>query len=138
MDYAGDVDVKETWRRLSEDPNAVLIDVRTTAEWNYVGLPDLSELGKQPLCIEWQFFPSSERNSDFLAQVQGSGIAKDAAIYLICRSGVRSKHAAILLTADDFERCYNVAGGFEGDKNTNGHRGTVGGWKCAGLPWAQG
>ncbi len=138
MDYAGDVDVSEVWQRLSENPNAVLIDVRTQAEWNYVGLPDLSSLGKQPLCIEWQFFPTSERNMDFQAQVEGSGIAKDAALYLICRSGVRSKNAAILLTAADFETCYNVAGGFEGDKGDSGHRGTVGGWKFAGLPWVQG
>ncbi|MBT3372107.1 MAG: rhodanese-like domain-containing protein [Rhodospirillaceae bacterium] len=138
MDYAGNIEVSEVWRRLSEDPNAVLIDVRTEAEWNYVGLPDLSSLGKQVLRIEWQFFPSAERNMDFQAQVEGSGIAKDAPIYLLCRSGVRSKNAAILLTAADFETCYNVAGGFEGDKGESGHRGTLGGWKFAGLPWVQG
>ena len=63
MDYAGNIEVSEVWRRLSEDPNAVLIDVRTEAEWNYVGLPDLSSLGKQVLRIEWQFFPSAERNT---------------------------------------------------------------------------
>jgi len=58
MDYAGDVDVTETWRRLSEDPGAVLIDVRTTAEWNFVGLPDLSQLEKKVLRSEWKTFPS--------------------------------------------------------------------------------
>ena len=138
MDYAGDIEVTEVWRRLSVDTNAVLIDVRTQAEWNYVGLPDLSSLSKEVLRIEWQFFPGSGRNTDFQAQVEGSEITKDAAIYLLCRSGVRSKNAAILLTSADFKTCYNVADGFEGDKSQSGHRGTVGGWKFSGLPWVQG
>ncbi len=85
MDYAGDVDVTETWRRLSEDPNAVLIDVRTTAEWNFVGLPDLSPLEKQVLKSEWKSFPSMDLNTNFLAEVDQAGVAKDAAVFLICR-----------------------------------------------------
>ena len=138
MEYAGDVDVTETWRRLSEDTDAVLIDVRTTAEWNFVGLPDLSGLDRRVLRNEWKVLPSMELNPDFQAAVEQSGVAKEAAIFLICRSGQRSRDAAILLTASGYQNCYNVAGGFERDKDTVGHRGTVGGWKFAGLPWVQG
>lgn len=138
MDYAGDVDVTETWRRLSEDPNAVLIDVRTTAEWNFVGLPDLSPLEKQVLKSEWKSFPSMDLNTNFLAEVDQAGVAKDAAVFLICRSGQRSRDAAIRLTTAGYKNCYNVAGGFEGDKDAAGHRGTVGGWQFADLPWTQG
>ncbi|MDA1100900.1 MAG: rhodanese-like domain-containing protein [Proteobacteria bacterium] len=138
MDYAGDVDVTETWRRLSEDPQAVLIDVRTTAEWNFVGLPDLSSLGKQVQRNEWKAFPSMDRNPGFQRDMEQTGVAKDAAVFLICRSGQRSRDAAIQLTAAGYKNCYNVAGGFEGDKDAAGHRGTVGGWKFAGLPWSQG
>jgi len=138
MDYAGDVDVTEAWRRLSEDPEAVLIDVRTTAEWNFVGLPDLSPLEKQVLQSEWKSFPSMALNPDFLAEVEQADIDKNAAVLLLCRSGQRSRDAAIRLTAAGHKNCYNVAGGFEGDKNAAGHRGTVGGWQFAGLPWIQG
>jgi rhodanese-related sulfurtransferase len=138
MDYAGDVDVTEAWRRLSEDPEAVLIDVRTTAEWNFVGLPDLSPLEKQVLQSEWKSFPSMALNPDFLAKVEQADIDKNAAVLLLCRSGQRSRDAAIRLTAAGYKNCYNVAGGFEGDKNAAGHRGTVGGWQFAGLPWIQG
>jgi rhodanese-related sulfurtransferase len=138
LDYAGDVDVTEAWRRLSEDPEAVLIDVRTTAEWNFVGLPDLSPLEKQVLQSEWKSFPSMALNPDFLAEVEQADIDKNAAVLLLCRSGQRSRDAAIRLTAAGYKNCYNVAGGFEGDKNAAGHRGTVGGWQFAGLPWIQG
>ena len=71
-------------------------------------------------------------------EIEQAGIAKDAPIFLLCRSGVRSKHAAILLTGLGYQHCYNVSGGFEGDKDDSGHRGKTGGWKFAGLPWKQG
>ncbi|MBT4488466.1 MAG: rhodanese-like domain-containing protein, partial [Rhodospirillaceae bacterium] len=116
MDYAGDIDVTETWDRLGREPDAVLIDVRTVPEWNFVGLPDLSGIGKETICSEWQSFPSMDRNADFEAAVNQAGVAKDAAIFLLCRSGVRSRNAAILLTELGYQNCYNVAGGFEGDK----------------------
>lgn len=138
MNYAGDVDVSETWRRLSTEADAVLIDVRTMAEWNYVGLPDLSSLQKQVLASEWKIFPSMHLNPNFQRQVEAAGIAKDAAIFLICRSGQRSRDAAIALTAAGYQNCHNVTAGFEGDKDMTGHRGTVSGWKFAGLPWSQG
>ncbi len=137
-EYAGDVDATEAWNSLWNDAEAVLIDVRTAAEWNFVGLPELSTVNKEVLCAEWQTYPSMDRNANFEAEVNQAGIAKDAPIFLLCRSGVRSRHAAILLTGLGYQRCYNVTGGFEGDKDDGGHRGQAGGWKFSGLPWRQG
>ncbi len=135
--YAGDISAKQAWEKLSEDPDAVLIDVRTEAEYTWVGNPNLSDLGKDPLRIPWQMFPGMDINLEFVNQVSSSGVDKDAPLLFICRSGVRSAHAAEAMTAAGFRECYNVAGGFEGDRDTDGHRGNVGGWKADGLPWQQ-
>lgn len=136
--YAGDVDPTEAWEILTSDPKAVLIDVRTDAEWRYVGLPELGGIGKRAYCISWQLYPDMRRNADFLAQVTDSGITPDQTLLLICRSGQRSRDAAMALTAAGFRCCYNVAEGFEGARDAQLHRGTAGGWKARGLPWAQG
>lgn len=136
--YAGDLVPAEAWELLRRDPNACLIDVRTEAEWRYVGLPSIDGLGRQTICVSWQTFPKNERNPRFVDQLREQGIRLDQTLLLMCRSGQRSRHAAIALTAEGFERCFNVAQGFEGDKDGGGHRGTVGGWKVAGLPWTQG
>ena len=132
--YKGDIYPKETFERLTQSDNAVLIDVRTDAEWAFVGFPAVEGL----LRISWQAFPTMQHNTEFVAQVEAAGVPKDAEIFLLCRSGQRSASAAAALTQAGFENCYNVAEGFEGDKNADGHRGTVGGWKHAGLPWIQG
>ena len=136
--YAGDINPKQAWDLLTQDSEACLVDVRTDAEWRYVGLPSLDELGKPIFCVGWQLFPDNRLNDDFVDQVKEQGIREDQTVLLICRSGQRSRNAAIALTAAGFARCYNVAEGFEGDKDASGHRGTVGGWKVAGLPWSQG
>lgn len=136
-DYRGDIDVIEAWHRLGEDPAAVLIDVRTRAEWQYVGLPDLSPLGKEVVTIEWKRYPDNAPNGGFVAEISGRALAADTPILLICRSGQRSRDAAIALTAAGFENCTNVDGGFEGPLDADGHRGSAGGWKAAGLPWRQ-
>lgn len=136
--YAGDLDPTSAWRELSHDPSACLIDVRTNAEWGYVGLPDLRTIDKQILCISWKLFPDNAPNTAFVDQVRAAGVAPNQRLFLICRSGQRSKEAAIALTAAGFETCYNVAEGFEGDRDAAGHRATVNGWKVAGLPWRQG
>jgi len=135
--YAGDLDVRRAWELLKTEPNAVLVDVRTNPECRYVGHPDLSSLGKRPLFIEWQAYPDLARNERFAEELGAQGIAKDAPLLFLCRSGARSKSAAILLTGLGYERCYNVADGFEGPKDAAGHRGQAGGWKAAGLPWQQ-
>ena len=135
--FAGDIPVEEAWAVLKDEPDATLIDVRTDAEWSYVGVPDLTGLGKQPLLISWQRFPDMAINTEFIETLRRAGLSLDAANLFICRSGVRSRAAALAMAAEGFSRCYNVAEGFEGDKDACQHRGTTGGWKAAGLPWIQ-
>jgi rhodanese-related sulfurtransferase len=136
--YAGDLNPQDAWDLLQQEPNVCLIDVRTAPEWQYVGLPMLDDLQKQTLCVSWLDYPANEVNPDFVEQVKQGGVRPDQTVLLICRSGARSRSAAIALTEAGFGRCINVAEGFEGDKDADGHRGTVGGWKQAGLPWSQG
>jgi rhodanese-related sulfurtransferase len=134
--YAGDLSATEAWELLKSDPKARMIDVRTTAEWNFVGLPDLSPLGQEAALIEWQMFPTMQPNPQFVAAAS-AGADKDAPVLFLCRSGARSRSAAIALTAAGFGRAYNIAGGFEGDLDDERHRGHRNGWKAAGLPWKQ-
>jgi rhodanese-related sulfurtransferase len=137
-----DVSVNDTWGRLETDAKAVLVDVRTRAEWAFVGLPDLSSLSKRPILAEWQTFPDNREDPDFAGRLAAllseAGVEKDATVLFICRSGSRSKRAAEAMTAAGYAHCLNVADGFEGPLDGDRHRGRTGGWKAAGLPWAQG
>jgi len=140
-DYAGDLPPSEAWKLLQKDPSAQLIDVRTGAEWSYVGLPDLSNLARETHRIEWQQFPGMGANPDFVAQakqaLQHVRTNLDTPLLFLCRSGARSRAAAIAMTRAGYLRAFNVAGGFEGDLDGDGHRGTQNGWKASGLPWRQ-
>ena len=137
MSYAGDISVEDAWRILGEDATAQLVDVRTQAEWNFVGLPDLSKVKKTVHRVEWQGFPDGEFNAQFSDQVAATGVKPADHILFLCRSGSRSRAAAICQTGAGYSKCYNIAGGFEGDLDGDGHRGRVRGWKSAGLPWNQ-
>lgn len=137
MRYAGDVDPSDAYAALKADADAVLVDVRTSAEWSYVGLPDLSQIGKRVIPLEWQRFPDGALNASFVEQLRDSGVGEGAPIYFLCRSGVRSAAAAEVATAAGLGPAYNVSDGFEGPLDRDGHR-TVSGWKVAGLPWRQG
>ena len=137
MNYAGNVDPSEAYAVLQDDPDAVLVDVRTSAEWSYVGLPDLSTIGKHVIPLEWQRFPDGALNTGFVEQLREAGIGKGSPIYFLCRSGVRSAAAAEVATTAGLGPAYNVSDGFEGPLDDDGHR-TVAGWKVAGLPWRQG
>ena len=137
MSYAGDVTPAEAWEALSGDPAAVLVDVRTAAEWSYVGLPDLSSLGKEVVRIEWQTYPSGAVNAAFVDELATAGVDRQAPVYFICRSGVRSVAAAEAATAAGWPQSHNVLEGFEGPHDAQHHR-AVSGWKVAGLPWVQG
>jgi len=137
-DYAGDVSSKEAWEVLSRDPEAVLVDVRTDAEWAWVGLPDLSKLEKTPLLVPWQNFPNMQINPNFTEEVVAKGVRPEQTVFFICRSGQRSRHAAMALCAAGYGQCFNVSDGFEGGHDPERHRGSTEGWKVAGLPWTQG
>ena len=135
--YAGDVSPATAWKILGERSDAVLIDVRTRAEWNYVGLPDLASIGKKPALLEWQVFPSMQPNQDFVSALSGAVADKDAPMLFLCRSGARSAAAAKAMTAAGYSSCFNVADGFEGPLDAQAKRGAAAGWKAAGLPWRQ-
>lgn len=134
---------QETWDALKSDPTTILVDVRTIAEWDYVGLPDVEALGKEVLKVEWMEFPEMTRNEQFADELLAQlGDEDPSTIYFICRSGVRSLNAAKCLLraiegSDRFIHCVNVTGGFEGDHDDHKHRGEINGWKVCGLPWTQ-
>jgi len=127
----------KVWEALKSDPKAQLVDVRTEAEWAYVGLPDLAPAGKQAVLIQWQVYPSMQVNGNFADQLTQAGFTPDQHIYFICRSGQRSLAAAQAAQAAGFPHAYNVAEGFEGPPDGAGRRGTVAGWKARDLPWRQ-
>jgi rhodanese-related sulfurtransferase len=135
--YAGDLTPDEAWRLLSGDRDAALIDVRTAPEWAFVGVPDLAGLGRQAAFVSWQVFPDMNVNPDFAAEIVDAVPGKGAPVLFLCRSGGRSKAAAIAMTERGYTRCYNVLEGFEGVLDGAAHRGTTGGWKVRGLPWKQ-
>lgn len=136
MPYAGDLSPTDAYRRVA-DGDAVLVDVRTAAEWQYVGTPDLTAVGRDLVRIEWLRFPGGTPNDGFLGELEAAGVGKDTHVLFLCRSGVRSVAAAEAATAAGWSNCYNVLEGFEGNPDAAGHRGTSAGWKASGLPWRQ-
>ena len=130
LPYAGALLPQEAFE-LMRNGGALLVDVRTKPEWDYVGRATGSQL------IEWQSYPSSLLNPSFLTQLQAE-VGKDKVVMFMCRSGARSSSAAKAAAAAGYTKAYNVLQGFEGDKDASGHRSTVGGWRHAGLPWTQG
>lgn len=136
--YAGDVSPKEAWDMLTKEDSAVLVDCRTDAEWNFVGIPDLGSLDKDVALIPWQEYPAMGLNPGFVDQVTALGVDRDAPVLFLCRSGQRSRSAAQALTAAGFSRAFNISDGFEGPPDGDRHRGRTAGWKVSGLPWKQG
>jgi rhodanese-related sulfurtransferase len=135
--YAGNVSPQTAWKILNDHKSAILIDVRTRAEWTYVGVPDLDQVGRKPAMVEWQVFPSMQMNPDFVASLSGAVADKAAPLLFLCRSGVRSAAAAKAMSAAGYSTCFNVSDGFEGPLDGEARRGSSGGWKAAGLPWRQ-
>lgn len=133
MSYAGDITPEQAWAILHDDPTATLIDVRTDAEWRFVGLPDLSGLEREVVCIEWVHSDGSP-NVNFAREL-AARVPAGPAVFL-CRSGNRSIPAAATATAAGITPSYNVLDGFEGQLDEHGHRG-AGGWRAVGLPWQQ-
>ncbi|TSD94411.1 rhodanese-like domain-containing protein [Skermania sp. ID1734] len=135
MTYAGDITPQQAWDLLCTEPGAVLVDVRTEAEWRYVGVPDTSTTGRPTYLIEWVTYPGGTRNDNFVDQLREAGVDSGPVVFL-CRSGQRSIGAAKAATAAGIEPAYNVLEGFEGPIDEHGHRGGSG-WRAIGLPWRQ-
>lgn len=132
LPYAGAVTPPEAYAILRAAPNARLVDVRTQAEWDWVGqVPGA-------LKIEWNTYPAGQRNPQFASQLQALAEEKNAPLLFICRSGARSHAAAIAAAELGYTAAMNVLEGFEGDKDSEGHRNRVNGWRYHGLPWKQG
>lgn len=139
--YAGEMSVTDAYEMLAQTASAVLVDVRTEAEWTFVGAPDLSKIGKETVFIEWQKYPSMKVAGDFAAdllqRLRSHNVGAADPVLFLCRSGARSRAAAIALTQAGQARCYNISEGFEGPLDAERRRGAVAGWKARGLPWTQ-
>ncbi len=131
-----DVLPKQAWDMLRADPRTQLVDVRTEAEWQHVGLPDLGGTGKQVHRLSWQYATGAV-NGGFVDQLRELGLQPDQTLLFLCRSGVRSLAAAQAAQASGFNASLNVATGFEGPPDARGQRGTIAGWQADGLPWGR-
>lgn len=130
--YAGAVTPQEAFDLVSNDPTVKIVDVRTNAERDWVGRVAVAP--GQHLAVEWATWPGGQPNPAFGAQLE-TVAAKDAVLLFLCRSGVRSRHSARVATELGYAHAYDILEGFEGDRDADGHRKTVGGWCKAGLPW---
>ena len=130
LPYEGALLPDEAYEILQSAPGAILVDVRTRAELDWVG--HISDA----IDIEWATYPGMKPNPNFIAQLEQQ-VNKESLVIFLCRSGVRSHAAAAAATKAGFSDCYNVLEGFEGDMDSESHRNTIGGWRVAGLPWEQ-
>jgi rhodanese-related sulfurtransferase len=131
--YAGAVTPQEAYALVQADPKVKLVDVRTNAERDWVGRVIVPEA--QHAAVQWTLWPGGLPNSEFGAQLIAAA-RKDDVVLFLCRSGVRSRHAARMATEMGYANAFDILEGFEGDRDAQGHRKTVGGWCKAGLPWS--
>ena len=130
LPYEGVLYPKEAFEIRQSAPGTRLVDVRSRAELDWVGvIPGAT-------AIEWAGYPGMNINPHFIAQLEQQ-VDKETLVIFFCRSGVRSHHAAVAATNAGYSDCYNMLEGFEGDKDAGKHRNTIGGWRAAGLPWEQ-
>lgn len=135
--YAGDVTPEQTYRYLETHKDAAIVDVRTNAEWQFVGVPDMREAGHELKLASWKTYPDFAQNPYFGEQLMELAPNKEIPIFFLCRSGGRSRDAAIFATQQGYRCCFNIVDGFEGEPDGGAKRGKRGGWKASGLPWCQ-
>jgi rhodanese-related sulfurtransferase len=130
LPYSGELLPDEAYQLMQSAPGAKLLDVRTKAECDWVGrVPGAIE-------IEWVTYPGMNKNPNFQTSLEQQ-IDKEALLMIICRSGIRSHHAASVAAQAGYTEVYSVIEGFEGDKDVEEHRNILNGWRAARLPWTQ-
>jgi len=133
------INPREAHDLLHQDPRAMLVDIRSSMEYLFVGHP----VGA--VHVPWIDEPDWKVNPQFATEIRKlilggvvhAGEITSAPILLICRSGKRSVEAGNQLIADGMTNVYNVTDGFEGELDEHHHRSSLGGWRHAGLPWEQ-
>jgi rhodanese-related sulfurtransferase len=134
--YVGDVTSAEIWGFLQQSKSFV-VDVRTSAEWKFVGTPDLDSVVADLICLEWLKYPDFQANHHFPHDLTKIITDENAPIFFLCKTGGRSSMAASAMAQLGYKNCFNILNGFEGDYDDLSHRGFVNGWKAEGLPWKQ-
>jgi rhodanese-related sulfurtransferase len=135
----GSLNPQQAWQMLQDDPQAVLVDIRSTMEYLFVGHP----VGA--VHVAWIDEPEWTVNPKFVKEIRklmlgGAVCTEDqgcAPVILICRSGKRSLEAGKSLLDSGFKQVYHIDEGFEGERDENHHRSTSGGWRFHDLPWEQ-
>lgn len=135
MSRGEDLTPRQAWDVLRENPEAVLVDVRTDAEWAFVGVPDTRETGARTIFEQWSTLSDGPDPARFVAAVTAQ-VDPGTPVLLLCRSGQRSDAAADALAAAGLGPTHNVLDGFEGPLDDHAHRGAAG-WRADGLPWRQ-
>jgi len=139
------IEALEALKIVANDPESMIIDVRTFEEFNFVGFIDLSKIEdgkKKLLMLPWRLYPKMDYNPDFqifLEEFLNKNFSnpKEVKIIFICKSGGRSNEAAAYFLDLGYKNCYNIVGGFEGELNQENKRGTINGWKASNLDWGQ-
>ena len=134
-----DLTPQQAWQLMQDDPRTILVDIRSSMEYLFVGHP------QGAVHVPWIDEPDWTINPDFVTDIRklvlGGAVCTEeegcAAVILICRSGKRSLEAGHVLLEAGFNRIFHVGEGFEGDLDENHHRSTQGGWRFHGLPWEQ-
>lgn len=132
--YQGEITPLEAYEYLLKN-GGMLVDVRTVPEWQFVGVPNIQGCKGEFAAISWKVYPDMSLNASFADQLASTGVDKEAPIFFMCRGGGRSSSAAAAMTDLGYSNCFNVATGFEGEADAEGHRGRISGWQGAGLPW---
>lgn len=128
LPYSGALTPQEAFTLLQQDPNVVLVDVRSKAELELVGRVP------QSMHIEWAFYPGMLPNAEFNQQL-AENVDKNLTVIFMCRTGGRSHNAAVVAQQLGYASAYNMLEGFEGEANSLKQRTLINGWKHAGLPW---
>ena len=134
--YMADIPPSAAWEMLQKK-DVYLVDVRTNVEWKFIGQPNLDSVNKNIISLEWRSLPDMQVNPNFAERLMKEIPNKDSHVLFLCRTGGRSAEAATTMTELGYKNCYNITEGFEGELDSNSHRGTANGWKASNLPWRQ-